>query len=210
MKHSIIKLESVLTVRNNIYIFIFSTLIIWFCSSSVYAQKINNGGAGLYQNNLLDSRELEKPDGHYVTKISDSTKWQKPTVAFFKSMIFPGWGQLSNRQYIKAGIVIGTEAALIGTLVHYAKKTSDAKKAFDLASGTEDDILIFNTFNAFDKAKDNRNLFSWLSGAFVFLSMFDAYVDAHLAQFPKYDKSISLQINYDDTERIKAVLALEF
>lgn len=186
-------------------------LIITIFSSFVYAQQPENSGAGLYEDYLLDSDKLDKSsDGYYVLNETDSIKWQKPTVAFFKSMLFPGWGQLGNRQYIKAGIVIGIEVTLIGTMLHYAEKTSDAKKAFDDASLSGDDFLIWQTFGTFDQAKDNRNLFSWLSGAFIFLSMFDAYVDAHMAPFPKYDKKISLQINSEGQENIKAVVALKF
>ena len=175
------------------------------------AQQKNGGGPGLYDNYLLDS---SAPDdysgGYYVSNDTNSIKWQSPTVAFFKSMVFPGWGQLGNRQYIKAGIVIGAETALLGTMVHYFKTTSDAKKAFDLASQGDDDLLINQTFIAYDKAKENRNLFTWFSGAIIFLSMFDAYVDAHLARFPKYEDKISLLINSNEFDEIQVAMALNF
>lgn len=190
---------------------VFIFLIITVCSSAIFAQQYEKSNAGLYNDYLLDNSKLDKySGGYYVNTKTDTIKWQSPTAAFFKSMLIPGWGQLGNRQYIKVGIVIGAEVTLIGTLIHYAKKTSDAKKAFDIASRTGDDALIGETFLAFDKAKDSRNLFSWITGVVIFWSMFDAYVDAHLARFPKYDKKISLKINSEDRENIKAVLALEF
>ncbi len=198
-------------MRNKIHKIILTSLIILFCYTSISAQLAENRDNGLYDDYLLDNNKLDKySGGYYVTSESDTIKWQKPTVALFKSMLVPGWGQLGNRQYIKAGIVIGAEVALIGAVIHYAKKTSDAKKAFDSASNTDDDTLIRETFRTYDNFKDNRNLFSWLSGAVIFLSMFDAYVDAHLARFPKYDKKISLQINPGNQKEIKAVVAVKF
>ncbi|MCP4704341.1 MAG: hypothetical protein GY865_07005 [candidate division Zixibacteria bacterium] len=198
-------------VRNNASKLIYVVLILFLCFSSPFAQQIKNNNNALYDNYLLDNEALEKySGGYYVINETDSIKWQKPTVAFFKSMLIPGWGQLGNRQYKKAAIVITGEAILIGTLVHYYKTTSDAKKAFDLASLTEDNVLIGQTFDTFDKAKENRNLFTWITGAVIFWSMFDAYVDAHMAHFPKYDKKISLKIDSDSRERIDAVVALKF
>ncbi|MCH9030779.1 MAG: hypothetical protein IIB00_00765, partial [candidate division Zixibacteria bacterium] len=35
---------------------------------------------------------------------------QNPTAALFKSMAVPGWGQVGNKQFIKAGFVIGLES----------------------------------------------------------------------------------------------------
>ena len=198
-------------MRNKIYQIILTSLIILFCYTSISAQLLKNSDTGLYENYLLDSNKLDKySGGYYVTSKSDTIKWQKPTVALFKSMLVPGWGQLGNRKYIKAGIVIGAEIALISAVINYAKKTSDAKKAFDNASDTDDDNLIRETFLTFDNFRDRRNYYSWWTGAVIFLSMFDAYVDAHLARFPKYDKEISLQISSGRQEDIKAVVAIKF
>ncbi len=199
-------------VRNNIYQIVFVSLIILLSSSTIFAQLLENGNAALYDEYLLDN---DQPDnytgGYYVINKTDSVKWQSPTAAFFKSMVFPGWGQLGNRSYIKAGIVIGVEGLLLGTMIKNFKKTSDAKKEFDLAFLTDDETLIRLTFDEYDKFKDRRNLYTWFSGAFIFLSMFDAYVDAHMARFPKYDKQkISLQINSENKEEVKAVLAFNF
>ncbi len=199
-------------VRNNIGQIVFTSLIILLSSPIVFAQLIENSNTMLYEEYLLDNDQLDNyTGGYYVINKTDSVKWQSPTAAFFKSMIFPGWGQLSNRQYIKAGIVIGVEGIFLGTMIKNFKKTSDAKKAFDLAFLTDDNDLKQRTFDEYDKFKDRRNLYTWFSGAFIFLSMFDAYVDAHMAHFPKYDKQkISLRINSGNKEEVKAVLALNF
>lgn len=196
---------------NKICQIVFTALIITACSSTIFAQLLEPCKTRLYKEYLLENDQLDKySGGYYVMNKTDSTKWQKPTVALFKSMIIPGWGQLGNRQYIKAGIIIGAEVVLIGTLLHYAEKTSDAKKAFDNASISGDDNLKWKTFQAFDNSKDSRNLFSWITGTIIFLSMFDAYVDAHMSDFPKYEKIISLQIDSERRDELMATVALKF
>jgi len=115
---------------------------------------------------------------------------QNPTVALFKSMMVPGWGQIGNRQYIKAGIIIALEATLIAAIVHYAGETADAKEAFEAAEGLERELK----FQRYLDAKDNRNRNSWFLGTVIFLSMFDAYVDAHLAGFPQVSEKVSIRL----------------
>jgi hypothetical protein len=122
--------------------------------------------------------------------VDTSLKTQNPTVALFKSLFVPGLGQIGNKKYIKAGVIITLETTLIGTIVHYARKTSRAKKAFDDAGPGD----VPRLFNEYQDARDQRNRFSWYTGTLIFISMFDAYVDAHLAQFPKIRKRFSFDI----------------
>jgi hypothetical protein len=146
------------------------------------------------------------PEGSYAESLNDSSKTQNPTVALFKSMLIPGLGQIGNKKYIKAGAIIGLESYLIANLIHYSKITSDAKKEYDAA----DDPSLVRLYNKYRDAKDSRNLHSWLLGATIFISMFDAYVDAHLARFPKYEKSLSLDINPNKDNHFYAGLILRF
>ena len=140
----------------------------------------------------------------YADQVPDTTvKYQNPTVALFKSMFFPGLGQIGNHKYIKAGVIIALETSLIATLVHYANKASSAKDDFE----AETDLTIkTQLFKDYKVAKDDRNRFSWYTATVIFLSMFDAYVDAHLAGFPKYDKKVSV----DMTSEKELDLALKF
>jgi len=130
----------------------------------------------------------------------DSVPYQNPTVALFKSMLVPGLGQIGNKSYIKAGIAIVSESIFIGAIVHWAKKTRDAKAAFDAVDPDSVDIrgTLYNTYSDY---KDKRNFYSWMLGTAVFLSMFDAYVDAHLRQFPAFrnrDEGLSWEIGPAD------------
>ncbi len=183
-------------------------LIILFFSSPVRSQLVENRSSGLYDDYLLKENNSDNyTGGYYVNSTADSVKRQSPTVALFKSMLIPGWGQLGNRQYIKAGIAIGLEATFIGAVVHHARKTSDAKEAFE---NPVDSSLIPALYERYTDIKDKRNYYSWITGLVIFWSMFDAYVDAHLARFPKYDRELSIQMSAGKDEDIRAVLALKF
>lgn len=143
----------------------------------------------------------------YVDQPTDSTiKRQKPTIALFKSMFVPGWGQIGNKKYVKAGVIIALEVTLVGTILHYADKTSNAREAFDAANDSNRALL----FSKFMDAKSQRNRFGWILGTLVFLSMFDAFVDAHFASFPKYEKQLSLDIATVGDETPGLVLSLRF
>jgi len=183
------------------------TVLILF-SISASAQHINRHTGGLYDEYLLAyDNQNEYTGGDYISNNTDTIKYQNPTVALFKSLLIPGWGQIGNRSYVKAGIAIGLETFMAATVIHYAKNTSDAKDAFD---NLTDSTQYYTLHDAYDKAKEKRNLYSWITGVVVFWSMFDAYVDAHLARFPKYDSELSIKLSPGEKNGVRAALALEF
>lgn len=107
-----------------------------------------------------------------TTAIAPQSK-KSPTAAVLRSLAIPGWGQYYNGQKIKAAIVLAAEIGEIGTAIYWdrqAKKTSDPEAKF-----------IY---------QDYRNQALWFLAGTIVLSMLDAYVDAHLADF---DESPSLQ-----------------
>ncbi len=132
-------------------------------------------------------------DAYYVDIEDTAKKGINATEALFRSLFVPGWGQFSNGSYIKGGIILIVESTLIGTIAHYENKRSDAREAFMQADESEKAVL----FAKFQDAENDRNRFIWFLGATIFLSMFDAYVDAHLADFPEPEKGISLDIGPD-------------
>jgi len=146
-------------------------------------------------------------DSYYATRPIDSIKTQKPTAALFKSMLVPGWGQLGNRKYIKAGVIIAAETALIGAIIHYAGKASEAKRDFENLTDT---TLRAKYFRRYDNARGQRNDFSWATGVVIFISMFDAYVDAHMARFPKQREGLALEIRPGHDRFLAAGLSYRF
>jgi hypothetical protein len=107
----------------------------------------------------------------------DESQWPSPTITMFKSMLVPGWGQITNESYIKAAFAIGLEAwFLTGTLVNWGK----ANEALDRFRVDPGDLQAYNDYQYY---WGNRSDFIWLLGLTVFVSMFDAYVDAHLRPY---------------------------
>jgi len=118
---------------------------------------------------------------------------QNPTKALFKSMLIPGWGQLGNRKYFKAGVFMAFDAWFIGSAIHYKRQANDYWDKYTNATEISERNSYYNVY--LDR-KDSRNKYTWYSVIVTFVSMFDAYVDAQLSGYPKLekDKKISWDI----------------
>ncbi len=118
----------------------------------------------------------------YHKRSVDSTAGTSPSMTMLKSVVVPGWGQVSNGKYIKAGLIIVVESYFIYKAVDYAGLASDWRKKWK----AEPDTSYLNTiyFNQYADYRDTRNSFIWYTLITVFFSMIDAYVDAHLKNFP--------------------------
>ena len=91
---------------------------------------------------------------------------KSPRTAMLRSAFVPGWGQWYNNQKLKALIVFGGEAALIGNAVYYNQMA--------VSSTTYGDRKFY---------QDIRSQFLWWLVAVHLLNILDAYVDAHLFDF---------------------------
>lgn len=100
--------------------------------------------------------------------------------ALLRSVAVPGWGQFYNRRYIKAGVVFIAESFFIYEAARWWKKTEDQ---YDKVLLTPEDQDQFYQFQLYKSYRGTRDDYLWLVGITVFVSMFDAYVDAHLAGF---------------------------
>ncbi len=101
---------------------------------------------------------------------------RSPMGALLRSVAIPGWGQYYNHKYVKSAIVFGAESFFIAKSIHWWKKTEDQ---YDKVQSSESG----RDFTTYINYRDRRNDYLWLTGLAVFLSMFDAYVDAHLSGF---------------------------
>ncbi len=107
-------------------------------------------------------------------------------MVLLRSAVVPGWGQLYNKKYIKAGLFAAGEWYLVYGISQDWKKTNRYHDAFTNATDqTDKGIQVHN----YTKYRDRRNLKMWILAASIFYSMFDAYVDAQLADFNQSDKS---------------------
>lgn len=91
---------------------------------------------------------------------------KSPMGAVIRSALLPGLGQWYNEQRIKALIVFGGEAALVGNIIYYRQKAREAE--------IEDNRLFY---------EDVQSRFTWILAAVHLLNMLDAFVDAHLFDF---------------------------
>jgi len=132
-----------------------------------------------------------------VAGVTDSIDYEKglyqnPTLALFKSMLVPGLGQIGNRQYVKAAVVIGLETWLISSAVHHGNDASDLRKQFEASTDLAERNMFYDRYL---DSKDQRNKFTWFAVIVTFVSMFDAFSDAHLSGFPEEGKGNAQEID---------------
>ena len=108
--------------------------------------------------------------------------------------------------------LIAEFAYFISKIVKYSGETSDARKEFDEANASEDvtDVVKANLLDKYKDARNDRNRFSWYLGTTIFISMFDAFVDAHLTNFPKKDQTTSFHLESDDNDQFRFRVAVNF
>ncbi|MBC8181230.1 hypothetical protein H8E88_08900 [candidate division KSB1 bacterium] len=100
--------------------------------------------------------------------VQDSVKLKikNPTGAMIRSLVFPGLGQWYNNKKFKALIVFCAETGLLANAIYLNQQ---------LVKSTEDWERNFYI--------ENRNISVWWLIGVTLLSLTDAYVDAHLADF---------------------------
>lgn len=123
---------------------------------------------------LAQSDSLLITDSHTVVPAQKPRR--SPMGALLRSVAVPGWGQFYNHKYVKSAVVFSAESFFLVKAAQWWKKTEDQyDRVQESSSGRE--------FTTYINYRDRRNDYLWLAGLSVFLSMFDAYVDAHLSGF---------------------------
>jgi hypothetical protein len=139
---------------------------------------------------------------------------QNPTGALFKSMLVPGLGQLGNRRYFKAVLFFGLDTWFVGSAIHYGRQAADFWSEFESEDpATEEGRKNRNDFySLYEDRRDERNKFTWFAVIVTFVSMFDAYVDAHLSGFPQATKSdaVSFDVQPSRDGGIAAYVSISF
>ena len=144
----------------------------------------------------------------YRSENEKNVRFPSPPKALFKSLLFPGWGQYSNRRFIKMGIVVAVESYFIFRLVEDARQASRWRDRWQSA---DTDILKIEYFNKYATYRDDRNTNMWYTALVIFISIFDAYVDAHLRSFPdKITKPEDITFNIDPGEQTRITLNYHF
>lgn len=113
--------------------------------------------------------------------VRDSTLRQvKPFLVMARSAIVPGWGQVYNRQPLKAVVVVAGEGFLTYKIFQELKRENEAIDRQNAA--TDDAELLAAQADELDHYNRKINWIWWTAAAHL-LQMADAYVDAHLINF---------------------------
>jgi len=135
-------------------------------------------------------------------------KRKSPMGALWRSVAFPGWGQLYNKKYFKSGLAFGAEVTFLTLMAVEWKRTDDQKRIFDSLPLDHPDKQY--QYDLYKYYRDQRSLYLWSSLATIFISMFDAYVDAQLYDFDKEMENIGFEIYPDKEKRLGFRLTFNF
>ncbi len=117
-----------------------------------------------------------------------------PTRAVLYSAAFPGGGQLYNRAWLKAGLVMGVQGFFIGSAIYHGGERDYWQ---NLADNTQDQFLREQYLARSRDYRYQLNNDVWWIGITAGLSMLDAYVDAHLSDFDSEKENIRLRFSGD-------------
>ncbi len=118
-----------------------------------------------------------QPPVHAVGAPVDESQWPDPTVTLFKSMLVPGWGQITNKAYFKAALAIGLETWFLTNAIINTRHMNDALASYRADPDNLDNYYDYKAYQGL------RSDYLWGLGITIFVSMFDAYVDAHLRPY---------------------------
>jgi hypothetical protein len=149
--------------------------------------------------------------------VYDST--YNPNVAVRRSLIIPGWGQVTNKKYWKVPIVWGALGTTTYLFFRNMSQYRDAKQAYILASDTiaSNDYLIKQPYFSVKDQPERIRIFrnsvrQNIDYSVIFFLVFwglnvaDAAVDAHLKTFDVSDDlSLRIKPGYSPMARTSGV-----
>ncbi|MGK7391301.1 MAG: DUF5683 domain-containing protein [Candidatus Cyclobacteriaceae bacterium M2_1C_046] len=158
-------------------------------SQSLSAQLKNTSNGFYKSNDILKTDTLQSANS--ISQLPD------PKDVMFKSMIIPGWGQITNKQIWKVPLVYGLLGGLTWYSIDLTKKYHDYRAAFyNKNPDTPDDLRFGNTpaylenESSLESLRSNRNFlrnrrdFIYITIGLAYgLNIIDAYVFAHMRSF---------------------------
>jgi len=156
--------------------------------------------AGLHIYGLFDAYGIWRNNN-----LGHNTETHSATSALWRAALIPGWGQIYNHEYGKAGMLY---MGLLGSAVSFWSRQkmveyhldnlrqARAEEDLQAISATEEDVLFF---------RKKRNQYVWAMVLFYIYSMADAAVDAMLHDFdspayfvmqPTFNKGFSAEAGF--------------
>lgn len=127
-------------------------------------------------------------EGYYdstaLAELALAGKKRSPTGALWRSFTVPGWGQIYNGEYWKAGGIIAAQA---GSLYMAVDNYLVARRYSREAREATDENIKREKLARHDDYIVETEFWGWLFVGILTFSMMDAYVDAHLADWDVSD-----------------------
>lgn len=176
--------------------------------------------AGLFLAAALHSTTYGQADDISSARSADSTdNSQSPRGALWRAAVLPGWGQFYNEQYLKIPVVYGTLGGVTTLAVTFNRQYLKYRRAYlfqayqalveqgeidehPYPQYQDEHARLINRTGPLsseilrrqrDKLRRNRDLMYIGLGVAYALSIVDAYVSAHLADFD-VGSDLSLQV----------------
>ncbi|MCD4651087.1 MAG: hypothetical protein K8S56_04785 [Candidatus Cloacimonetes bacterium] len=116
---------------------------------------------------------------------------KSPLRASLSSFAVSGGGQAYNGKYIKAVLFFGSEAYFIGQVIYSHNKMQDySDKAYNSIANSPEFLYYESKYNSY--YNDRQNAYWWL-GTTIFVSVIDAFVDAHLYNYEEKKRQLHMQ-----------------
>ncbi len=107
----------------------------------------------------------------------------EPRFVMLRSLVLPGWGQLHNRAWVKAGVIGGGEIFLVTDIFSDDRKLRDLNAAIGAAIAARDPDAQNAAIGRYNARLNHMVGREWLLGGLLVYSLIDAYVDAHFVNF---------------------------
>lgn len=124
----------------------------------------------------------------YISLFSYETG-KNPVKASLFSLLLPGGGQYYNESKIKSALFFSTETYFTAKLIYDHNKMNDY---YDKALSTIGEEHQENAWN-YDRYYAKRQNDLWWLGGIAFMSVIDAFIDAHLYNFDEEKRKIHLR-----------------
>ena len=135
---------------------------------------------------------------------------KSPFGALLRSVAFPGGGQFYNRKVLKGSVIFAAESGfIIAAAIEWQRRDQHLKNFRELPLGSADKAEEFESYQFY---QDMRNTHLWCAAGIVFLSMLDAYVDAHLFNFER-EKMKDVEVGLlpqIEQEKVGIILSINF
>ncbi len=170
------------------------------------------------QTSIAQTPDTLRPEPYEILVSGEGVKQKDPERAALLSAAFPGAGQIYNDRYWKVPIVLGGGAALgYGIHWNHVRYVDTRSALFAVRTGNIDPENPLHSISEgtleseTDRFRRDRDALIIGSILAYFIVITDAYVDAHLKNFPKRSTAIRIQPSIrQDFGFISGGLALNF